>query len=79
MENKHTFYYLVYMHDSKVENLVYALKLLNDDTNTAVPLSKAVKEQPWRHSSKTYFLMLFNKFCVQRHQQDEQVGDERAT
>lgn len=45
MENKHTIYYLVYKHDSKVENLMYALKLPNDDTNTAVPLSKAVKEQ----------------------------------
>lgn len=45
MENKHTFYCLVYMHDSKVENLMYALKVPNDDINTAVPLSKAVKEQ----------------------------------
>lgn len=45
MENKPRIYYLVYMCDSKVENLMYALKLPNDDTNIAVPLSKAVKEQ----------------------------------
>lgn len=33
------------MCDSKAENLMYALKLPNDDTNTVVPLSKAVKEK----------------------------------
>lgn len=45
MGNKPTIYYLVYMCDSKVENLMYAHKVPNDDTNTAVCLSKAVKEK----------------------------------
>lgn len=45
MKNKTLTYYLIYMYESKAEDLLYVLELPNDCMNTTIPLSKAIKEQ----------------------------------